>query len=225
MRRLLLVRHGESIYNAEGRVQGQVCAGLSELGHAQARAAGASLAAAHPDAVLVASDMRRAVETSAPLAAALGREPELDPRLRERAFGIWEERLRDDIIAQEPERWDRFAAGESVLPEIGGEDDQALGARVVPALTEWLEATPADGTTIAVLHGGPIWHGIHALLELRWGVFGGVANASMASVLAFGDGGLVVDGWNETGHLPVELRSGERRRAASDTPPATSAAH
>jgi glucosyl-3-phosphoglycerate phosphatase len=236
VKRLVLVRHGESIWNAEGRIQGQRCAGLSASGHAQAAATGPALAAAYPDATLVTSDLQRTVETAAPLAAALGRVPSQDPRLRERTFGAWEGRLRDEVIAAEGERWRRWMAGEDVVEEVGGESAATLAARVEPVLRELLAETPSGGVTIAVTHGGPIWHGVHRLLELRIGTLGGVDNTSVTELLGWQDAGsgpdqadrlvsdgdglrIVLDRWNETAHLPVPLRTGWRPRQQSDAPP------
>ena len=93
MRHLLLVRHGESLWNAEGRIQGQSCAGLSLRGHEQARA----FATAYGPGLLlrletdagavrvVSSDLQRAAETAAPVSSWLGVAVAHDPRLRERA--------------------------------------------------------------------------------------------------------------------------------------------
>ena len=63
MRRLVLIRHGESVWNAEGRVQGQQCAGLSSLGRQQSQLVAAAVAASNPTARLVTSDLQRARET------------------------------------------------------------------------------------------------------------------------------------------------------------------
>jgi glucosyl-3-phosphoglycerate phosphatase len=119
MRRLVLVRHGESVWNAEARIQGQRCAGLTEAGHAQAKATGAFLAALYPHAHLVTSDLQRTRETVAPLAAALACEPASDERLRERSFGAWEGLLRADVVASDPARWQRWVDGEDVVGEVG----------------------------------------------------------------------------------------------------------
>jgi glucosyl-3-phosphoglycerate phosphatase len=237
VKRLVLVRHGESIWNAEGRIQGQLCAGLSANGHAQAAATGPALAAAYPDATLVTSDLQRTVETAAPLAEALERDPLPDPRLRERTFGAWEGRLRDEVIAAEGERWRRWLAGEDVVEEVGGESAEMLADRVEPVLRELFAATPPDGVTIAVTHGGPIWHGVHRLLDLPIGTLGGVDNTSVTELLGWHDvtspkadlddpdaaNGdelrIVLDRWNEIAHLPVALRTGWRPRQGSDAPP------
>jgi glucosyl-3-phosphoglycerate phosphatase len=226
VRRLILVRHGESRWNAERRIQGQACAGLSPRGHAQAAAAAIALAAEHPDARLVTSDLQRTRETVAPLEAALGRVADLDPRLRERSFGAWEERLRDEVAAEDAGRWRRWLTGEDVVAEVGGESAEQLADRVEPVLRELLATTPAGGVTIAVTHGGPVWHGVHRLAGLAPGTFGGVDNASCHHLVTFdgGAGAVVVDRWNEVGHVPAHLRSGwvpgvTEQIEAADAPP------
>ncbi len=230
MRRLVLVRHGESRWNAEGRVQGQACAGLSSLGHAQARVTAAALAAAYPDAEVVSSDLLRATESAAPLAAELHRSPRSEPRLRERSFGDWEERLRDEIAVEDSERWQRWLAGEDVIGEIGGETGQQLGERVAPVLQELLQATPAGEVTIVVTHGGTIWHGLHVALRLPIPTLGGVANSSVSELIAHESDAVtaedlrgapaVLDRWNEVAHLPVELRTAWKPRSTpADAPP------
>ncbi|MEX1178265.1 MAG: histidine phosphatase family protein [Nitriliruptor sp.] len=210
MRRLVLVRHGESLWNAEGRIQGQSCAGLSPRGHAQAVATATALVVAYPDAHLVSSDLQRTRETVAPLEAMLGRSARFDPRLRERSFGQWEQRLRDEVAASEPQRWQRWLSGEDLIGEVGGESAEALADRVEPVLRELLASTGAGGTTIAVTHGGPVWNGIHRVAGLAPGTFGGVDNASLHHLLTSDADAVhvLIDRWNEVGHLPVHLRSG-----------------
>lgn len=226
MRRLVLVRHGESIWNAEARIQGQQCAGLSATGHTQAKLVAQALGEAYPSARLVTSDLQRTVETAAPLAAQLGRAATPLRGLRERTFGAWEGRLRADVREQDRDRWARWVAGEDVVEEIGGESAAALADRVEPVLRELLQTTPSYGVTIAITHGGPVWHGTHRLLGLPPGTLGGVGNASVTELVAWsdrlrGDGReqLVLDRWNELAHLPVELRTGWLPKVSSDAPP------
>jgi broad specificity phosphatase PhoE len=223
VRRLVLVRHGESIWNSEARIQGQACAGLSDVGHAQARALGPVLAVAHPEARLVVSDLQRCRETIAPLIAELGREAEVDPALRERAFGDWEGRLRSEVAATEPERWDRFRTGEDVIAEVGGESAVQLADRIEPVLRGLLTETPDGGTTVAVTHGGPVWQGTHRLLGLTPPLLGGVDNASVTEILRLDDGRMLLDRWNEVGHLGAELRTRMGRRATGASPAASAA--
>jgi glucosyl-3-phosphoglycerate phosphatase len=219
VRRLLLVRHGESVWNAEARIQGQRCAGLSEVGHAQAKATGQALAEAYPGAPVVTSDLQRCQETAAPLVEALGVEPVLDPRLRERSFGSWEGRLRSEVAAADGERVQRWRAGEDVIGEVGGETAAMLSERVGPALRELLAATPDGGVTIVVTHGGPVWHGTHLLLDLPPGTLGAVDNASVTVLASWQGHDVVLQRWNETAHLPLELRTGWTPSLTSDAPP------
>jgi broad specificity phosphatase PhoE len=232
VRRLVLVRHGESRWNAEARVQGQRCAGLSSVGHAQARVTAEALASAYPQAALVTSDLQRTAETVAPLELALRRPARRDPVLRERSFGAWEGKLRTEIAGDDPARWDRWLAGDDLIEEVGGESADQLADRVLPALRELLATTPSGGVTIAVSHGGTIHHGVHRWLGLRPGTLGGVANTSVTEVIAWdglveglvgdldGGGRVVLDRWNEVAHLPVELRTAWRPKVApEDAPP------
>jgi glucosyl-3-phosphoglycerate phosphatase len=227
VRRLVLLRHGESVWNAEGRIQGQRCEGLSDLGHEQARLAAGSLARAYPDAAVVTSDLPRCVETAAPLTAMLGVVAVHDRRLRERSFGDWEGRLRSEVAEEDADRWRRWLLGEDVVGEVGGESARELADRIEPVWCELLAATPDGAVTIAVTHGGPVWHGTHRVLGLTPGTLGGVSNASVTELIGWdagvGPGGraaaIVLDRWNEAAHLPVELRTSWRPRVTSDAPP------
>jgi glucosyl-3-phosphoglycerate phosphatase len=226
VRRLVLVRHGESVWNAEQRVQGQSCRGLSTLGRAQARVTAAALAAAYPHARLVSSDLRRTLETVAPLEHELGHRATHDERLRERHFGSWEGRLRTDIAVEEPERWERFRAGEDLLDEVGGESSVTLTDRVLPVLRALLDGLDAGEVLIAMTHGGPIWYGLHGLFGLPRPSLGGVGNTSVTELIAWdgaveglgADGAFALDRYNELAHLPVDLRTAwepSRTRQAS----------
>jgi glucosyl-3-phosphoglycerate phosphatase len=218
VRRLVLVRHGESVWNAEARIQGQACAGLSDIGHAQARAVCALLAVAHPDARLMVSDLQRCRETIAPLVAELGRDPDVDPALRERHYGAWEGRLRSEIAETEPDRWRRFGEGADVLPEVGGETAGGFADRVEETLSALLSATPDGETTVAVTHGGPIWHGTHRVVGLPPPALAGVHNTAVTELVRTGDGRILLDRWNEIGHLGLELRTRMGRRATGAAP-------
>lgn len=209
MKRLVLVRHGESVWNAEGRIQGQRCAGLSEIGHAQAEVTANALADSYPDAILVVSDLQRTMETALPLSKALGREIVQDARLRERSFGAWEGHFRHEVVAGDGARWERFLTGEDeAVEEIGGETASQLGDRVEPLLRDLLRGTPDGQVAIAVSHGGPVWHGTHRLLGLPIPTLGGVSNASVTEFIASAaDDRLVLDRWNQVAHLPRDLRT------------------
>lgn len=150
---LLLVRHGQSTWNALGKWQGQANPPLSPLGLEQAALAGDQLARWDIADVVVTSDLERARRTGQVLAAA-ARVELLDPEpaLRERHAGAWEGRTRHEIHAEYP-GW--IDAGRR--PD-GWEPDGDLVARAVPILQELAQRHP--GTAIVgVSHGGLI----HAL--------------------------------------------------------------
>jgi glucosyl-3-phosphoglycerate phosphatase len=221
--RLLLVRHGQSIWNAEARIQGQACRGLSTVGHTQAKALGEALAEelalVEGPLVLVTSDLQRCQETIRPLTERLAVEPDVDRRLRERSFGAWEGRLRDEVATDDAERWGRFCSGQDVVAEVGGESAEQLADRVEPVLRELLATTPRDGVTVAVTHGGPVWQGLHRLLELPLATLGGVANAGISEVVSL-HGTLALGRWNDVGHLEPGLRTTfAPPRAHAEAPP------
>ena len=158
--RVLLVRHGQSEWNAQGRWQGQADPPLSDLGRAQARAASQSLGAL--DAIF-ASDLLRAAETAAIIAEQLGVGPVIiEPDLRERDAGEWSGLTRPEILERYPgylpeDRHHAFAPdhGEPKRPP-GWEPDDVLRTRVLRALNRIHEAVP-DGDVLAVSHGGVIY--------------------------------------------------------------------
>lgn len=219
MKRLVLVRHGQSEWNREHRVQGQSGTGLSEVGHRQAEATAAWIAEAHPDAVLVSSDLQRCRETVAPLASALDRDVTYDPEVRERRFGRWEGLLLSEVEAQDPELWDRWRGGEDVVGLIGGETGQELGLRAATAFQRHLDGHDDEATLVIVTHGGPIWHGLHRLLHLRPGTLGGVGNTAVTEVGVDG-ANRWLETWNQTAHLPLDLRTFLRSREARRKAPA-----
>src|SRR5690242_18456294 len=158
--RVLLVRHGQSEWNALGRWQGQADPPLSELGRAQARSAAHSIGAL--DAIY-ASDLQRAMETATIISSALGIGPVLvDEDLRERDAGEWSGLTREEIHARYPgylpdDRHRAFApdGGEPRRPP-GWEPDDALLERVLRGVGRIHETVP-DGDVLAVTHGGVIY--------------------------------------------------------------------
>lgn len=218
MTRLVLVRHGQSEWNREHRIQGQSGAGLTDVGRAQARGTAAWVAATHPDAVLVTSDLDRCLQTSAPIAEALGVMADTDTRVRERSFGRWEGCTLEQARELDPDLFARWRSGEDVVDEVGGESGAALASRVVGALREHADRVGTGRTVVVVTHGGPVWHGMHALLDLPFATLGGVGNAAVTE-LVLGERGWWCESWNQTAHLPPDLRTSfrpsETRTAAS----------
>ena len=160
MTRLLLVRHGESVWNADGRWQGQADPPLSDRGREQAAAAAASIGTVD---VIVTSDLERAAETGAIIARIVGIEPVItEPRLRERDAGPLSGLTRPQIHEQFPgllaDDPGGFVPGPDGRPDWpqGWESDQHLWDRVEVALRALGRLVP-DGDVLAVTHGGVMY--------------------------------------------------------------------
>lgn len=151
-KRLLLVRHGESIWNAEGRWQGSADPPLSDTGRAQAAELAGYLEHEGIDFV-VSSDLGRAVETATIVADALALpRPAIDARLRERDVGDISGHTREEIELKWPGLLDKWRTGE-LLKMPGGEDD--ITPRVTEAIREIAGASNGS-TVLVVTHGGVI---------------------------------------------------------------------
>lgn len=193
--RLVLVRHGESTWNADGRLQGQADPPLSARGRRQAAEMAGWLREFAPDRV-VCSDLARARET----ASLLGwPDAEADERWREVDVGDWTGRSSADVRAHEAEAY--WAWREGRLPPPGGEPYGAFAARVHAAGEELLGA---PGTTVVVAHGGPIRSLCSSLLGLELRRLAGVGNAS-ATVIESAPGGLRLAAYNVSGNGHEDL--------------------
>lgn len=150
--RLVLVRHGETAWNAEGRVQGQTDVLLSEIGHAQARALAEALAGER-FAALYSSDLERVRQTAAPAAERLGLEVRLDARLRERHYGIFETLTYLEAKQRLPEEYARFKAKELDYDFGTGESLRAFYERSIACIAE-IAARHAGEELLVFTHGG-----------------------------------------------------------------------
>lgn len=148
-----LIRHAESVWNALGRWQGQADPGLSARGREQAAALARRLAGAGLEAV-VTSDLRRARETAALLADALGLPVEIDARLRERDLGSWSGLTTPEIAGRWPEAFARVQARDPDVRPGGGESLAEVAARA-RAFLRGLAARPPARVAL-VTHGGLI---------------------------------------------------------------------
>lgn len=176
MTRLIVWRHGNTEWNADGRVQGQTDVPLNDLGREQARAAAAVLAELRPDAI-VSSDLRRAADTAAALAALTGLPVRPDARLRERYFGHWQGLALSEVAERFPEEYARWRAGD---PDPGAEietlDD--LGKRIGAAFQDAADLA-VGGTIVLTTHGGAARQGVGHLLGWDYSVLrtiGSLAN-------------------------------------------------
>lgn len=157
MKRMLLVRHGESEWNAVRRLQGQADIGLSAKGEKQAMALAPTIAQLAPDRI-VSSDLRRARHTAELLGFP---DAQLDPGLREVDVGEWTGLAIADIIVSDPESYRGWRAGTYAPP--GGEIWQDFADRTAKAA---LDAFSTAERLLVVCHGGVIRALLQTLLDL-----------------------------------------------------------
>ena len=153
-RRVILWRHGQTSWNVERRFQGSTDVPLTETGVAQARRAARLLVSLKPDAI-VASDLQRAADTAAELAALTGLEVTHDEGLRETYAGVWQGLTHEEIIGRHGEEYAAWKRGEPVR-RGGGELETEVADRAAPVVLRHTEKIPDDGTLVVVSHGGNI---------------------------------------------------------------------
>jgi glucosyl-3-phosphoglycerate phosphatase len=177
----VLWRHGQTVWNAERRFQGQSDIPLDETGQAQAERAARLLAALRPD-LIVSSDLSRASGTAAALARLTGLEVALDKDLRERSGGSWEG-LTDTEIRT------RYPVEHASWTPPDGEPSAVVAERVAGALHRAAEAVSGPGTptgmptglAVVASHGAALRLGMSRLLgmpEELFGVLGPLSNCS-----------------------------------------------
>jgi probable phosphoglycerate mutase len=151
--RLCLVRHGETAWNAERRLQGHLDLPLNETGLVQAEATAASLRG-HQFAAFYCSDLVRARQTAAAAERLLDLVPALEPDLRERHYGAFQGLTYEEARGRFPEAYARFDAREPgfAFPD-GGESLAGFAARIRAAL-ERFAARHAGQSVLIVSHGG-----------------------------------------------------------------------
>jgi len=153
MKTLVLVRHGETRYNREGRLQGWTDTTLTDRGREQARELGRALVGADRT---VSSDLDRARETATILASTADcPDPVLDADWRERNFGTHQGRTREEIREATPDILDDGHLALESTPD-GGESLDELRDRVLDGLRSVLDALTGGETALVVTHGGPI---------------------------------------------------------------------
>lgn len=150
--RLCLVRHGETEWNAEGRVQGQTDIPLSPVGVRQARAAAAVLAR-HDFGAIYSSDLARVRQTAEPAAQRLALPLQFDPDLRERHYGIFERLLYTEVKERYPALYARFHEKDPDFDFETGESLRTFFDRSVGAVRRIAERHPGEQVLIFT-HGG-----------------------------------------------------------------------
>jgi glucosyl-3-phosphoglycerate phosphatase len=199
-KRIVCLRHGQTLWNVEHRFQGHTDIPLDETGIAQAARAASLLASLRPS-LIVSSDLQRANDTALALGRLVGLDVSVDKDFRERGGGLWEGLTREEIHARWPEEYVAWEAPE-------GEDVADVAARVSAAMRRWAAKLDDDGLLVIASHGAALRLGICALLGLPpelWSTIGGLGNCSW-SVLEEGR-----RGWrlleHNAGTLPEPINS------------------
>lgn len=175
VRRLVLWRHGETTYNATGRMQGHIDSELTSVGWNQARFAVPALARFAPDLV-IASDLRRATDTATVLTDGIGVPLQIDKRLRETHLGEWQGLTGAEVDDGWPGDRDRWRADATWAPP-GGESRVDVATRAFDVVAD-LERGDAAVVLLAA-HGGLIVALTARLLDLpiqHWTRLGGIGN-------------------------------------------------
>jgi broad specificity phosphatase PhoE len=215
-RRLVLVRHGITDWNREGRFQGHLDPPLSAVGRREASLVGTRIAD-DPELLpvrILSSSLARAAETATAIGSAVGVAVEHDRRLIEIGQGDWEGRTHEEIAVTDAERYASWRATDALPP--GGETIEHTSERLVGALEAIADV---EGTVVLVSHGGTIRVLARMLLDLSpsrsWAL--DVDNASVSVITRVG-AAWRLDRWNDTAHLlgrePTHVDEAEGRPLA-----------
>lgn len=200
---LIVIRHGETAWNREKRMQGTTDTQLSDVGRAQAQALGRRLAG-RDFAALYTSDLSRARDTAWAIGEHAGREPMMEPRLRERRFGIFEGLTAEEIRARYPAEHACFVSRDPDYEVPGGESARAFAGRCLGCLTEIAERHPGD-EVVVVTHGLVL----DSLYRAAHGLAHGsprpvpLINASL-NLFGYGDRAWRLVVWGDVSHLAAE---------------------
>jgi probable phosphoglycerate mutase len=197
---ILAIRHGQTAWNADSRIQGHTDIELDETGHWQAARLADALAG-QPLHAVYSSDLARARQTAAPLAERAGLELRIDSGLRERGFGDFEGLSFAQIEHRWPEQASRWRKRDPDFGPQGGETLAAFHSRSMAAITRLASRHPAQVIAV-VTHGGVLDTLYRAAARVgpaatrTWLI----PNATINRLLYSAEGFAIV-GWNDASHL------------------------
>jgi probable phosphoglycerate mutase len=199
---LLVVRHGETVFNRQGLYQGQDDSPLTPDGEAQARRLAPRIGTMDTCATLYCSDLGRAVRTAELVADRNRHRIVSHPGLRERSYGAFQGLSRPDIQSRHPDAWGQLTNGNSDYAPPGGESAAALGERVIATFAEIAARHPGE-RIVVVTHGGVVIAfarhvlGIANEVPRRFDV----QNVSLSAFYADAERGWMVRFLGDVGHL------------------------
>ncbi|MEW6300878.1 MAG: histidine phosphatase family protein [Thermodesulfobacteriota bacterium] len=201
--RVLLVRHGETVWNQENRWQGHADVPLSEVGREQARRLARRLRAeGRRVRAIYASDLQRALQTAEILGEALSVPPIPEVGWREMDIGTWSGLTTAEVVARYAAEWERLRAGED-LPRGGGETFAQFQGRIVRCVRHLIDRHAGE-QVVVVTHGGAV----RALLlhcrgldVSRFRQIDKIGNTGISEVTFAATGEAVIHSVNDTNHL------------------------
>lgn len=199
--RIIAVRHGETAWNVDTRIQGNLDIGLNEKGRWQAGRLSMALAAREPIAAIYSSDLLRAHDTARAIADATQRPLHLVEGLRERGFGLFQGKTYAEIEAQHPDEALRWRKRDPDWAPPQGESLLALRVRVLHTVRS-LAARHLDEQIVLVAHGGVMdmlyraATGMGLQAPRTWNLGNAAANR-----LLWSSEGFSLVGWSDTSHL------------------------
>ncbi len=200
--RILAIRHGETAWNVDTRLQGHLDIPLNEVGLRQAQHLAQALLQRETIDAIYASDLSRAHTTAQAIAQALGLTVKMHPGLRERHFGAFQGRTYAEIETELPEHaWHWRKRTPDWTPPEGGESLITLRERIVATVDELAAQHPGQ-QVVMVAHGGvlDILYRAATHLELQAPRTWQLTNTSVNRLL-WTPQGLSLVGWGDTTHL------------------------
>ena len=203
--RIIAIRHGETAWNVDTRIQGHLDIPLNDTGLWQARQVARALAG-EPLSAIYASDLQRAHTTARAIAEVTGAPLVPEPALRERSFGELEGRTFAEIEAELPEHARRWRQRDPHFAPEGGETLVQLRERIA-ATTHRLAALHTGGLVVLVAHGGvlDVLYRLATGQEIQAPRTWQLANAAINRLLWTPEG-LTLVGWADTQHLDTATR-------------------
>lgn len=200
--RLIVVRHGETAWNVDTRIQGHLDIPLNDTGLWQARQVGQALAD-EAVAAIYSSDLQRAYATAEAVARTTGAPLTPVPGLRERSFGSFQGRTFQQIETESPEQALRWRKRDPhFVPDGGGESLDMLRERIAVTV-DGIAARHAGEQIVLVAHGGvmDVLYRLATRLDLQAPRTWQLTNAAINRLLWTEGNGLTLVGWADTQHL------------------------
>ncbi len=209
--RVLLVRHGETVWNQENRWQGQADTPLSQTGYDQARQLARRLQnEERPIRAIYTSDLSRARDTADILGQVLGVTPLFQAAWREMDIGTWSGLTTSEVATRHAEEWARLRQGED-LPRGGGETFAQFQSRLLQSSQQFIRDHRGE-QIVVVTHGGAVRAFLLHCRGLDMNQFGQIekiGNTGISEVSLFPNGETEIHSINSIAHLDGVALSGE----------------